>query len=102
MNSNVRPAVTTPSAMLASIERRVNWSRRGRTISTSSTAAQSSRSQAAPSAPTWPISPTDAASPVCTLSIEVVAMSRPARAEDRGLRRTFMEPVKTRKPFAST
>ena len=97
MNSMVTPAVTTPSATPYFSAVRENCEGRGRTNTRISTPAQNSRSQAAPSAPMRSISPTEAASPSCTHSIETTAMPAPVRA-------WFFMPTQSNQPspFAST
>ena len=83
MNSRVTPAVTTPSATQARRLARPSAASRGRTRTGSRTPAQHSRSHAAPSGPTSSNSPTEAARPICTHSIEVIAIAVPARAVPR-------------------
>ena len=97
MKSIVRPAVTTPSATQASRFARPNSRSRGLTITSRIAPAHASRSQAAPSAPITSNSPTEAASPICTHSIEATAMPVPARAAERcGVSsRVVMHPVDT-------
>ena len=97
MNSMVRPAVTTPSAMPARSASRLYAERRGRTITSMSAPAHTSRSQAAPSAPTWSIRPTEAARPSWTQSMETIAIEAPAR--DWDFMQTSRDPAR---PYTST
>lgn len=80
MKSSVTEAVATPRSTEDTRAGRVRRSRQGRPSAAKIAPAQTSRSQAAPSGPTRSIRPTEAASPIWTQSIDVVAMATPERA----------------------
>jgi hypothetical protein len=105
MKSMVRPAVTTPSVTQASrVALRISRNR-GRTSTNKMTPAHASRSQAAPSGPTLSNSPTEAARPICTHSIDATAMPVPTRAAERWGESSVvvvMAPVNPRQSFVST
>ena len=102
MNSRVTPAVAMPSTTPEASADLVRRRRHGRPITRKIAPAQTSRSHAVPSAPRSPIRSTDTPRPICTVSIEHVAIRAPVRALLSGVVEVVMGPVKTRKPFAST
>ena len=102
MNVSVTPAVTTPSATQASRPDRLNADGRGRTRTRSRTPAQARRSQAAPSGRMRSNSPTDAARPSWTQSIDATASDAPERALVGTPTTEFTRPVNPSRSFAST
>ncbi len=80
MNSMVIEAVTTPSITQAEKVVRVNAAARGRTMTSIRMPAQASLSHAAPSTPMRSIKVTAIARPICTHSIDAIAMKAPVRA----------------------
>ena len=87
MNRIVTPAVTTPSATHAANDDRVNDEGRGRTMTRNKTPAHASRSQATTTGSAWSSTPTAAAAPSWTQSIEPSASSAPVRASAERWRR---------------